>query len=252
MNLQDRADQSYYHAWRAFGRNGLGAVHEADGLLLVSSGLPVPFLNIAFVTRPLRAPEDQLIAAARFFESRGEPFIIRIREGLDLPAEAACERLGFPYRDTVPGMASTYLAAPPLPDGFEVRPVVTMAELDAFRSVVSRGFEIGYDDVARFLRPQLLEDAEVECYLGYWGGEPVASSTLVYGGRVAGIFNVATLPEARKRGFGEALTWHAITRGTSHGCDMASLQASEMGRPVYERMGFRLVSNYKTFHRPGI
>jgi predicted acetyltransferase len=81
-------------------------------------------------------------------------------------------------------------------------------------------------------------------------GEPVASSTLVYGGRVAGVHNVATLPEARRRGFGEALTWHAMARGASFGCDMAALQASQMGRPVYERMGFRLVSQYRTFQRP--
>jgi len=251
MNVSERADQSYYAAWRVFGRNGLGAVHEADGLLLVSSGLPVPFLNIAFVTRPLPAPEDQITAAARFFDSRGEPFIIRIREGLDPAAEAACGRLGFPYSDTVPGMASTSLAGPP-PEGLEVRRVASERELAAFRTVIARGFGIDLEQVTRFVRAELLADAEAECYLGLLDGEPVASSTLVYTGRVAGVHNVATLPEARRRGFGEAMTWHAMARGAAYGCDLAALQASDMGRPVYERMGYRLVSPYRTFHRPGI
>lgn len=252
MDVSNRADQAYYRAWRAFGRNGLGAVHESDGMLLVSSGLPLSYLNIAFVTRQLPAPEDQVVAAARFFDARGEPFIIRIREGLDPAAEAACERLGFPYSDTVPGMASTNMAAPPLPRGLEIRPVTSERELAAFRTVVARGFELDLEQVTRFVRMELIRDDEVECYLGLVDGEPVATSTLAHGGRVAGVYNVATLPEARRRGFGEALTWHAMSRGAAYGCDMATLQASEMGRPVYERMGFRLVSPYKTFHRLGL
>ena len=118
--------------------------------------------------------------------------------------------------------------------------------------MVARGYGLGLEEVTGFVRAELLRDAEVECYLGLVDGEPVASSTLAHGGRVAGVYNVATLPEARRKGFGEAMTWHAISRGAACGCDMAALQASEMGRPIYERMGFRLVSPYLTFHRTGI
>lgn len=42
MNIVDRADESYFQAWRAFGRCAAGgAVRESSGLLCVSSGLPV-------------------------------------------------------------------------------------------------------------------------------------------------------------------------------------------------------------------
>jgi GNAT superfamily N-acetyltransferase len=149
-------------------------------------------------------------------------------------------------------MASTALTTPAPPEGLQIRRVESDRDLAAFRTVISRGFGMELEGVTRFVRADLMRDAEVECYLGILDGEPVASSTLVYSGRVAGVYNVATMPEARRRGFGEALTWHAIGRGAAYGCDMAALQASEMGRPIYERMGFRLVSPYKTFHRPGV
>jgi predicted acetyltransferase len=72
----------------------------------------------------------------------------------------------------------------------------------------------------------------------------------VKSGTTAGIYNVATLPSHRKRGYGEAMTWRAVAGGAAAGCDVAILQASQMGRPIYERMGFRLVAPYRTFHRP--
>lgn len=78
-------------------------------------------MNLAFVTRPLSAPEDQIASAMAFFDSRREPFIVRIREVLTARAEAACERLGMPYSDTVPGMASTSMSVPAPPPGLDIR-----------------------------------------------------------------------------------------------------------------------------------
>ncbi len=253
MNIVDRADESYFQAWRAFGRCAAGgAVRESSGLLCVSSGLPVAFMNLAFVTRPLSAPEDQIASAMAFFDSRREPFIVRIREGLDRASEAACERLGMPYSDTVPGMASTSMSVPAPPAGLDIRLVESGTGLHDFRAVISAGYEIPMAMVEAFVTADLTRAPEVESYVGYLNGLPAASSTLVFGGGVAGIHNVATVPELRKRGLGEAMTWHCIGRGLTCGCDMAALQSSEMGQPIYERMGFRTVSPYRTFHRPGV
>jgi predicted GNAT family acetyltransferase len=89
----------------------------------------------------------------------------------------------------------------------------------------------------------------VELYLGEAGGRAVAASTLVQTGSTAGIYNVATVNAFRRRGIGEAMTWHCVSYGLDSGCSLAVLQASSMGRPVYERMGFRTVAPYRTFHR---
>lgn len=251
MDLALRTDANYYNAWRAFARlMGGGAVREDDGLLLTDLGLGVQHLNIAFVTRPLQNPVEQVGRALAFFAERGAPFVVRIREGLDPAAEAACEQLGMPYADTVPGMASLALTAPPLPPGLAIQRVTAPRELAAFSRVVAHAFGLPLRLAEGLFPPAILLEPGIELFLGTAGDEPVATATLIRSGGVAGVYNVATLPGHRRRGYGEALTWQAVSAGAARGCDMAALQASEMGRPVYERMGFNLVSPYRTFHLP--
>jgi predicted GNAT family acetyltransferase len=72
---------------------------------------------------------------------------------------------------------------------------------------------------------------------------PVATALSVRTGDVVGIYSVATLPEARGHGYGTALTWMTLA-DAEPGVRAAVLQASPMGRPVYERMGFRLVREF--------
>ena len=85
----------------------------------------------------------------------------------------------------------------------------------------------------------------VRLYSGLVDGVVVATSMLIATGSVAGIYWVATLEEHRGHGYGEALTWAAVGGGREFGCEIASLQASKLGRPVYTRMGFEHVLDYE-------
>lgn len=60
-------------------------------------------------------------------------------------------------------------------------------------------------------------DFPVHNNLGYWNGEPAATSSLFFGAGVAGICNVSTLSYARGKGIGAALTVRPL------------LEAHEMG-----------------------
>ena len=88
---------------------------------------------------------------------------------------------------------------------------------------------------------QLGLDLPIRNYLGYLNGGPVATSTVFYGGGVAGIYCVATLPEARGKGIGAAITLKPLldTRDND-GYNYAVLFSTEMGTPVYQRIGFRM------------
>ena len=81
-------------------------------------------------------------------------------------------------------------------------------------------------------------------YVGYLDDEPVATASLITAGSAAGIYNVATVAAVRGRGIGAAMTAFAVRAGADRGMQVATLQASTMGRPVYERMGFEFVCDF--------
>ncbi|MBI3647742.1 MAG: N-acetyltransferase [Actinobacteria bacterium] len=83
-------------------------------------------------------------------------------------------------------------------------------------------------------------------WIGYVDGRPVSTSAAFASDDFVGVYAVATMPEARGRGYGEALTWAATISDSSL---PAALQASSMGRPVYERMGYRTVTEFTIWEK---
>jgi GNAT superfamily N-acetyltransferase len=55
----------------------------------------------------------------------------------------------------------------------------------------------------------------------------------------AGVFFVATLPEARGRGLAGGLLAAALVEARDRGCDVSTLQATKVGEPVYARIGYQ-------------
>jgi ribosomal protein S18 acetylase RimI-like enzyme len=76
-------------------------------------------------------------------------------------------------------------------------------------------------------------------YVGYLNGAAVATNMLFNGGGVASVYAVATLPTAQRQGIGGAITLQPLLEARALGYHYAVLFATEMGVPVYERLGFR-------------
>lgn len=124
--------------------------------------------------------------------------------------------------------------APPPPEELRVTEALDQASVTHAVSLVGDAFGVPAD-AQPFMAPAFNSDTS-RVWLGTVDGVPVATAAAVVSGGFCGVYAVATAADARGRGYGAALTW-AATRFRS---DLpAVLQASDLGRPVYERLGTR-------------
>ena len=76
-------------------------------------------------------------------------------------------------------------------------------------------------------------------FVGYADGRAVTSAAALPVDGTVYIALVATMPDAHGKGYAEAVMRQAITAGQqSMGVARATLHATDMGRPVYQAMGF--------------
>jgi GNAT superfamily N-acetyltransferase len=245
-------DLNFLDANRTFmGVSTTGEYVERRQVAIACCGLPVQSLNWGFLKPPYEDLGPTAEAVRAYFTGRKLPFQLTFRDAERAPARAL-EAAGWRRRaDPTPGMALAMPASIPAPPApLAIEEVRSPGQLAAFREAAFRGF--GYPVAAAkiFLNERLLGVPGVRLYAGRVAGEVVATSALIATGAVGGIYWVATLEEQRGRGYGEALTWAAVAGGREAGCRVASLQASQLGRPVYARMGFAHVLDYEQLLAP--
>jgi ribosomal protein S18 acetylase RimI-like enzyme len=160
---------------------------------------------------------------------------------------------GFGFADDVPGMAVELQAldrSMQTAAGLTIRVVADEESLRAWTHVFVLGYGLPSDwtasvyDVSRRLGLEL----PLRNYIGYWNGIPVSTSCLFLGAGVAGVYSVSTLPEARGKGVGAAMTLKPLEDARQMGYDIGILQASRMGFNLYKRIGFRHLCQIENFY----
>jgi GNAT superfamily N-acetyltransferase len=80
---------------------------------------------------------------------------------------------------------------------------------------------------------------EVSVYVARQDGRAVGCLTITEHDRNADVEMVAVAPEARGRGIAGKLLGHALADAAERGLETSTLVATRLGRPVYERLGYR-------------
>jgi len=211
----------------------------------MGSYLPTEVANTLFLTRLPSDLPGRLREASEFF--RGTPaWRVTAPDTLRSEVAPAAEAAGMHPAPPVPRLVlKPLLPAPPPPAGLSIRRVASGEALHEFCEASGRAFRIPpwflrAAFAARFDSNAAPEPA-IHRFVGYAGGRPVATAAQSTSDGVTGIFFVGTVPEARRRGFGEAVTRAAIEDARAQGATVAWLQSTAIGRPLYERMGFRWV-----------
>jgi ribosomal protein S18 acetylase RimI-like enzyme len=141
------------------------------------------------------------------------------------------------------GMAVDLLAlneSLPAPADLTIQPVQDEAGAEQWAEVARQGFGLAPEVSDGWLRlnATLPPHGPLRHFLGLVQGEPVATSSLLPGGGVAGIYNVSTTPALRRQGIGTALVLEALRAARAMGYRVGVLMAAPMDVSVYRRIGF--------------
>jgi GNAT superfamily N-acetyltransferase len=229
---------------REFSRSMAAEVHELDGVTaaVVPACPERSVLNsVCYEREESLAPRLDELAA--IYDAAGvRAWTVWVRPS-DRDAAAALEAAGH-VLDAAPeamAMSIESFERPPCPYEWtrEGDPLVVAALND-------RAY--GYD--GSFERALAGFHADGACaYVASLEGRPVSCCLTLAEGEDCHMTLVATVHEARGRGLAGALMGQALADGRERGLRSSSLVATKMGRPVYDRLGYRALGPVEMWER---
>jgi len=224
-------------------------LYDGPDMLRFISGVPHPMLNHIFRAKLLSENIDgQIDEILTYFKTHRLPMIWwtgPATRPTDLGKYLKAHGLIFdaPAGSGMAADLRTLHEDLPTPTGLTIECVGDEKALKKWLHPFSAGFE--FPDYAAKAWFDIVTSvgfdshAPVRHYIGLLKGAPVASSTLFLGAGVAGIYNVATVPEARRQGIGAAITMVPLREARARGYRIGILQSSTMAQGMYRRLGFK-------------
>lgn len=243
--LVNAIEENQFSLFRSFRDWPRIKVHDDNNLRWLESDIPFPPLNgvwhAQLETEKVDTTIQSLIEQAI---SRTVPMLWWVGS-TSLPSDLCnhLERHGFVNMGKVPGMAVDLASLDEhisLPENFMIQKVTEKELIETWGEIFIKcsGFpEFMTHPVSE--RTLYANSDTLLTYMGWLDGKPVATSQMVLANGVAGMYNIGTIPEARRHGIGLEMTLLPLLFARSQGYEIGVLTASGMGVGVYHSLGFR-------------
>ncbi len=235
------------------GLDGAEVRHDA-AVTWVANLDPMFWFNMVACVRLDGDGADRFVERVRGTHRRLGTDVLLWLSPLAAPTDLATrlEAGGFAEVGATPAMAADLgrITAPAVPEDVSIERVSDAATLDTFVATLVEGYGAQGGEAIwnRFYAlAGLRRDGPVHNFLGRLDGRPVSCATLFLGADVAGIYCVATVPAARRRGIAAMVTAAALAAARERGYRHGILQASAMAANLYRTMGFEDTFEYRMF-----
>jgi hypothetical protein len=236
---------------RAMAGGPSGRAASDDDVVMVDSGGPVAYNNMAVLLRPVTSASDPVLDRVAEFQAdaatSGRVSLLLSVWPLPDLSERGLVLGGHPmFVVRSPGPVPTGARA-----GVEVRDVTTVDDLHTLERVAIEGYPI---DEAKGAPPggvftDTLLASPVALRLGLVDGEPVSGAAALDAHGVVNLCFAATLPVGRRRGVWSALVWARVNQAP----DQPSVAfTSDDSRPGFIRMGFLPMTRFTLMVRPPV
>jgi GNAT superfamily N-acetyltransferase len=208
-----------------------------DGVVtMVDAGSPVPFFNRATLEQPIDDVERVLSELRSFYCGTGRETPFLLDSAWPTPD---LRPYGFALMGHPPLMRRP--AREPLPSAppeLQIVPVRDERTAHDYEYTLVYGYpavQMQPVQGVSILTPAARTAPGWHHFVGYVDDRPATAGSAYVGDRCVRVDNIATLEDARGRGYGAAITAAAVAVDPSK---PATLVASDLGRPVYEHLGF--------------
>jgi ribosomal protein S18 acetylase RimI-like enzyme len=253
QNVADNLRESFRVV--AAGR-GRGEVRELPGVSIAAAGVTFQMFNAAFLSDPVLTESElqqRILLSMSHFNVRGLEWAFwACEDWMDTrtrrKSRQIFERQGLRHSVDLPGMVAERIAPPvkPLPT-LKVRRVNDTATREAFCAIGSVCFHVPITWFREVFDNRMVWD-RFAAYVGYRNEDPVSTAAIVMGGGAIGVYNVATMPDQQRRGYGETVMRYALAEAQrEHGMERSILQSTPAGYRLYQRMGYRQITRVSVF-----
>jgi ribosomal protein S18 acetylase RimI-like enzyme len=231
-----------------------GRLLDRDGVVAVTTPVDWPSCRLAVRMNDRLAPSDWLDVASAFLFADGKTACVLIRDQVDDDLRSVLLERGFGEFSSSPEMVCGSALAPrPAPHGFHLRIATSAADIDGYAGVASEAFahlHFPAEESFRMLaQPDHMLASDVVVAIA-----ESADASIVAGAMVV-LFDepaptgyvsfVACADAARGHGLGDAVTRAVTNEAFARGVTLCTLEASNFGRNIYDRMGYRTIYDYR-------
>ena len=139
----------------------------------------------------------------------------------------------------------------PFPPDFTVKRVENLGQLREFVTVLARNADMPPAIAGEWFELEaglgVADSLPWQRYLGLWRGEPVTTCSLVSGAGAVGLYQVATLPQARGHGLATAMAFTALNEARQRGHFTAVLHSTPLAVNVYRQLGFQPLADLRLY-----
>jgi hypothetical protein len=235
-NLLNDFVQETAESFAAFGTARGDRVERIAGVAtLIDAGSALPFSNRAVLERPIDDIRAVLDHVRPFYDAGpATPFLLDSAWPTPDLGPIGFAPMGHPPLMLRPAGEPF----PPAPPELRIERVDDDRRAYDYEHALINGYpapQLQPMTEVTLITPKALDAPGWQHFVGYVDDQPVASGSGYVGDRLVRVDNIATLESARGHGYGLALTAVAAAIDPSK---PATLIASDLGRGVYERLGF--------------
>jgi GNAT superfamily N-acetyltransferase len=242
-----QVEVNLWETWSNFGRGPGCTLHEEDDALWFETPIPILPYNTVLRFQVEHNVDERIDFLVNKYKERNVPQLWIVHPSAQ-PGDLT-ERLqkrGLQEIEIAPCMGRSLENLPdmpPIPYGVEIREA--LGETDLIELYGLAAWRWGVPDEHRPQLRKMIEKFEIgertsntRFWLAWKDGVPISKIGMYNGSGSAGIYGVATKPEARGLGIASILMNVAMQAAKEMGHNLAVLDSSPLAEKLYQRLGF--------------